>query len=147
MVDAGMVDCWFVPSKALRLKKEIPLNFDPTLIEKLSVFRKRLQEEMERLDREAREFVCCYCGGSPPQKERHIDHVIPRVVGGPDESWNKVQACSACNCKKKDKVMIPDNVPEEFWNKALKWAAAYKAIIRAKHWAEFLESRWRILSA
>ena len=31
-----------------------------------------------------------------------IDHVVPRRKGGPNESWNAVVACVACNSSKRD---------------------------------------------
>ena len=37
----------------------------------------------------------------------HIDHVIPKVLGGPTVPWNLVTACRDCNLKKYDNVWEP----------------------------------------
>ena len=45
-------------------------------------------------------FRCRYCGTSPATTELHIDHVVPRALGGCDHLHNLVTACSACNLGK-----------------------------------------------
>ena len=37
----------------------------------------------------------------------HIDHVIPKCLGGPTAPWNLVTACRDCNLKKYDNVWEP----------------------------------------
>jgi 5-methylcytosine-specific restriction endonuclease McrA len=38
-------------------------------------------------------FQCIYCGGP----YEHVDHVIPRILGGTDDVHNLVPACAPCN--------------------------------------------------
>lgn len=45
--------------------------------------------------------ICQYCGTS--DGPFHIDHVIPRIKGGPDSIENLVVACASCNTKKGSK--------------------------------------------
>jgi 5-methylcytosine-specific restriction endonuclease McrA len=40
--------------------------------------------------------ACCYCGAT---SNLSVDHLIPRVKGGPDESDNLILACRTCNEK------------------------------------------------
>jgi len=47
--------------------------------------------------------VCHYCKRPPEQVARRQlteDHVIPRVMGGPNALWNIVLACFACGQRK-----------------------------------------------
>lgn len=47
-------------------------------------------------------FRCAYCGG----KADTVDHVVPRSRGG-DHSWeNCVAACSTCNHRKADRLLV-----------------------------------------
>ena len=47
--------------------------------------------------------ACSYCGseGNPS-----IDHLIPRIMGGADESDNLILACRACNSSKRGRDML-----------------------------------------
>lgn len=48
--------------------------------------------------------VCSYCGS---RDSLAIDHLIPKVRGGPDNADNLVLACRACNCSKSgDDLMV-----------------------------------------
>ena len=48
------------------------------------------------------DLTCCnYCAGP----FEHVDHVIPRSQGGPDEPWNLVPACADCNLRKGTKPL------------------------------------------
>jgi 5-methylcytosine-specific restriction protein A len=40
--------------------------------------------------------VCAYCGGIADS----VDHVLPKVLGGPDDMGNLVAACTTCNSRK-----------------------------------------------
>lgn len=43
-------------------------------------------------------FRCVYCGGTPGDGYvLHVDHIIPRALGGPTEEGNLATACSVCN--------------------------------------------------
>ena len=43
---------------------------------------------------------CIYCGAS--EGPMHLDHIIPRSQGGPDEATNLVVACASCNSRRQD---------------------------------------------
>lgn len=45
-------------------------------------------------------FTCAYCGRTPPEVLLHVDHIIPKVDGGPDDIENLVTACQDCNLGK-----------------------------------------------
>lgn len=47
---------------------------------------------------------CHYCGKHLDPTKRTIDHVVPRVLGGPSSMDNYVLACGNCNRKKGEKV-------------------------------------------
>jgi len=44
--------------------------------------------------------VCIYCGN---RKDLTLEHILPRVRGGPDIPDNAVWACKSCNSSKGDK--------------------------------------------
>lgn len=58
------------------------------------------------------EAACAYCGASGVPM--HLDHVVPRSRGGPDDPTNLVTACAPCNLSKND--LLPSewdgDVPE-----------------------------------
>ena len=56
-------------------------------------------------------FTCRYCGRSAPDAELHVDHVIPRSMGGQDTKENLVAACKDCNLGKSAKYIDPKLVP------------------------------------
>ena len=43
---------------------------------------------------------CVFCGATPADEDRTIDHLIPLALGGLDEVVNYVTACRPCNEKK-----------------------------------------------
>lgn len=59
-------------------------------------------------------FICQYCGRTPPAVILEVDHVIPKVEGGPDDINNYVTACFDCNRGKGGKMLdsIPPGVEE-----------------------------------
>jgi hypothetical protein len=80
---------------------------------------RRLRFEILRRDN----YTCRYCGASAPDVELTVDHVIPRVLGGPTEPSNLVTACAGCNAGKAS--TSPDtNVVEDVAADALRWAGA-----------------------
>lgn len=55
-------------------------------------------------------FRCHYCGRSPAEDgvKLHVDHVIPRALGGLNDMDNLVAACEACNEAKCDELLEKD---------------------------------------
>ena len=47
--------------------------------------------------------ACYYCGS---QQNLAVDHLIPRLRGGPDEADNLIWACRACNSSKSGRDML-----------------------------------------
>ena len=47
--------------------------------------------------------VCYWCGDKLPWRHKHVDHVVPLILGGSNGPENLVVACSRCNLSKKDK--------------------------------------------
>lgn len=64
----------------------------------------RLPEQIVKLNRRnlfARDRnQCQYCGRHFPTADLSIDHVVPRMQGGPDSWENLVCACIRCNARK-----------------------------------------------
>lgn len=50
-------------------------------------------------------FTCQYCGRSAPSVVLHVDHIIPRSIGGPAERDNLITACETCNVGKRDQIL------------------------------------------
>ena len=53
---------------------------------------------------------CEYCGLSQAGQEAafHVDHVVPRVAGGPTELNNLALACVSCSLRKWSTSLAPD---------------------------------------
>ena len=50
---------------------------------------------------------CLYCGKGPLYRRAlHIDHVVPKAMGGGDDVRNLVPACRTCNQRKHDKDVL-----------------------------------------
>jgi 5-methylcytosine-specific restriction endonuclease McrA len=47
--------------------------------------------------------ACYYCGST---SKLTVDHLIPRIKGGADESDNLIWACRSCNSSKRDRDML-----------------------------------------
>lgn len=47
--------------------------------------------------------ACCYCGNI---NKLSVDHLIPRIKGGSDESDNLIWACNSCNSSKQGRDML-----------------------------------------
>jgi 5-methylcytosine-specific restriction endonuclease McrA len=56
-----------------------------------------------------RDGCCQMCGQSEGQM--HIDHVIPKRLGGGDEIWNLRQLCAKCNLSKGGRFFEADGTP------------------------------------
>ena len=65
--------------------------------------RESLSKRLGRIARRVRERDgnrCIWCGAS--HGPMHLDHVVPRSLGGYDLPGNLVVACAACNCARRD---------------------------------------------
>ncbi len=51
---------------------------------------------------------CAYCGCVLTRDNRSVDHVIPRVLGGPDVLRNMKIVCKPCNSRKGERLVIPN---------------------------------------
>jgi 5-methylcytosine-specific restriction endonuclease McrA len=52
-------------------------------------------------------FRCVICGASPatdPTCQLHVDHILPRIAGGPESSENLRTLCARCNIGKGPKL-------------------------------------------
>ena len=47
--------------------------------------------------------ACCYCGAT---SNLAVDHLIPRIRGGPDTADNLICACRTCNSSKQGRDML-----------------------------------------
>lgn len=65
--------------------------------------RKRLGLRISRAIAARDAHRCVYCGDTADEagSHLHLDHVIPRSLGGEDSPGNLVTACRACNCARK----------------------------------------------
>lgn len=61
-----------------------------------------LKKRFEVLHRD--NFTCQYCGRIPSDDgvKLEIDHIVPRIKGGTDETANLITSCSECNLGKGD---------------------------------------------
>ena len=67
-------------------------------LDKLNSRRYRVHKQRV-FDRDGR--ICRYCGSD--EEPLHIDHIIPRKVGGTHDLENLQVLCKACNLKKSSK--------------------------------------------
>lgn len=93
---------------------------------------KRLRYEILRRDNHA----CRYCGQSAPEVKLHVDHVVPKSLGGADEPSNLVTACQDCNAGKSstpaDAAIVEDVAQDALrWSKAMQIVAESRATERA----------------
>lgn len=65
-------------------------------------------------------FRCIYCGATPKTTELHLDHVVPKSLGGSDETWNLATACVSCNASKSN-LMPSDEVIREVYERDSVW--------------------------
>lgn len=106
---------------------------------------KRLRFEILRRDN----FQCRYCGAKPPEAELHVDHVVPKALGGDEQPSNLVTACEPCNSGKTSTT--PDApLVEDVKSDALRWARAMEVALevhRAKRderdaYVNYFSSLW-----
>jgi hypothetical protein len=79
---------------------------------------------------------CEYCGLSQAGQEAafHVDHVAPRVAGGPTELSNLALACVSCSLRKWARRSAPDpetgedaplfNPRDQVWEDHFRWEGA-----------------------
>lgn len=71
----------------LRLKKYAPRHIKKRIYARGGIFKRD-------------QYSCQYCGDKGKESELTIDHVIPKVMGGPKTWANIVTCCNSCNQKK-----------------------------------------------
>lgn len=57
-------------------------------------------------------FRCRYCGTTAAESELHVDHVVPRALGGTDEPDNLVTSCHSCNSGKSSVLLGSEIIPD-----------------------------------
>jgi 5-methylcytosine-specific restriction endonuclease McrA len=102
-VDVGDCQIWEVrsPNLILQVPEHIRLTFgNPARHWKVPPVNRRgvLQRD---------NHLCQYCGS---RKKLTLDHVLPRSKGGQHTWDNVVAACSGCNGKKGDKLLLETNM-------------------------------------
>lgn len=81
------------------------------------------------------DYTCTYCGAI--NVPLHLDHVIPRSIGGSDDPANLTTACVACNLGKGSLLIMPADrhrEREEFFEYLAATEAGYHL------WQEGIES-------
>jgi 5-methylcytosine-specific restriction endonuclease McrA len=68
-------------------------------------------------------WFCRFCDtwyGKKRRDELTLDHVIPKSMGGPNSSWNRILACTECNWNKRSKTYEEfkgvEFLPEQCWD-------------------------------
>lgn len=74
-------------------------------------------------------YRCRYCGASAQTSKLHIDHVLPKALGGRDEAANLVTACADCNHGKSDRKIV--GIPAGFALTPDKRPARFAKMLRA----------------
>lgn len=74
--------------------------------------RESLKKRLGKLARRiaARDGHCCvYCGATAASSgaHLHLDHLLPRALGGADTADNLVVACRSCNSSRQDTRLAP----------------------------------------
>ena len=62
--------------------------------------------------------VCAHCGKAVNDALRTIDHVIPKSLGGTDDTRNLMPLCTKCNKRRSS----DDIEPGSYYKYAHKWA-------------------------
>jgi hypothetical protein len=84
---------------------------------------KRLRYEVLRRDNHA----CRYCGATAPDVVLHVDHVVPKALGGGNTPDNLVTSCADCNHGKSSTpadAALVDDVRQD----AARWASAMEQV-------------------
>lgn len=64
------------------------------------------------------EFICQYCGHTPPRVVLEVDHILPVCEGGENDEDNLITACFDCNRGKGGRLLT--STPETVKSKAAK---------------------------
>lgn len=76
--------------------------------------------------------ICQYCGAET--KNGHVDHVVPRLIGGPSLAYNLVYSCCPCNVRKAGETWIPKNL-EKITSENIEWRAKIISLaVDAPYW-------------
>lgn len=100
---------------------------DDTPAAKPAPISRRIRFEILRRDG----HTCRYCGAQAPDVPLTVDHVIPRALGGSDDTTNLVTACRDCNYGKgstsPDEHIVADvDAASLLFAKAMERAAAIR---------------------
>ena len=71
--------------------------------------------------------ACYYCGRT---SKLVVDHLIPRIRGGPDESDNLIWACRSCNSSKQGRDMLVWSAAKGFFPSVLLLRRYLKIVAR-----------------
>ena len=52
-------------------------------------------------------FTCQYCGKKAPDVKLHLDHIVPKSLGGDDSESNLTTSCASCNLAKHNAEISP----------------------------------------
>lgn len=95
--------------KASKLFRHTKRNTDPAWWEKevqrlqtLPIAVRKMKIRWEVLKRD--NFTCQYCGRKAPDVVLHVDHKIPKSLGGTYSMENLITACFACNIGKSNRL-------------------------------------------
>ncbi len=83
--------------------------------------------------------TCCYCGR---KAKLSLDHLIPRLRGGPDAADNIVYACRSCNSSKQDKDMLLWHMSKDRFPAVLVLRRYLKLAGRSVEDANLMDTRW-----
>lgn len=62
--------------------------------------------------------LCAHCGKRTPPNQQTVDHVIPVILGGGNDSRNLMPLCVHCNKSRASGEIIP----ETYYKYASQWA-------------------------
>lgn len=80
------------------------------------------RERFKVLERDG--FSCQYCGRRPPEATLHVDHVVPRSLGGTNDPSNLAAACRRCNLGKSASMIGAEHmsdIPAEQMGDRVSW--------------------------
>ena len=95
---------------------------------------------LTRLVRERAKHHCEYCGMPQQYQEGtfHIDHVLPRIDGGPTTASNLALACITCSLKKGSRTHARDPLTRRFvaffdprrnrWGEHFAWSESWQIV-------------------
>lgn len=71
---------------------------------------------------------CAYCGGVISPESMHVDHILPKKLGGKNHIDNLYPSCQSCNAVKGDKIL------EEFRLHLMLSKSVFRGVINFKQW-------------